>query len=595
MVSAQETIGGALLPNPQAAAQAQVQLTGIDRIQDEEAVRSFLQAVLREKELDDTHDLLGLTIYTLKFDVTLMPGETDSHFYQVQIDLEGGRTRREHLFFNRWIKSFERSINSELLGLQRRWLQDAVSEEERIRLALQASREIKELETRIHSEGSSVYQLRELIAHKHKELSEVQRQRAAIKTADRTPGRPDRLAALSSKTLGINTELENLGHQLEQEQEELLRLRSRARLFAKVVQGPGALETPDQIRELREALARLLLSRYREDLRSGGLGLEKLLSIREEPVPLGDPRKPAEMVYLVGVESRIDQRPKVYENVRSRLHELGQELPFYAYSVEPKEYAQNISDVAAREKLRDMVASFNAVLPKPGIKVGAFQEQLHRSQSTLQAIKRRPLVVGFLDNEKRFGWILGPKFQIDPRGRMRFRHSHVQYSFQASIVVPAWWSSVTLKGAVLGLNPQGRPHTLGALWDGGIEVLLPGDPSAFTSWVLHQTERRPPTLIPHWTGTGKRKRRRVQVGAPASLLIRGTNLWRNPQVYLGSVKADRTEILPDMGGLQAHFNQVPKPASLDPVTQSARVDLTVVTSNGISTLQEEVEILPARP
>lgn len=596
-------VAAAGTPDPRDVAPAQVQLTGVDRIQDEEATRSFLQAVLREKELDDTHDLLGLTIYTLKFDVTLIPTREDHQHYQVALHLEGGDTERERLFLERWIESLGRSINSEVLGLQRRWLQDAVSEEERISLALQASREIQEIETRLQSLGSSVYQMRALQAEKLAELSRIQAEQGARKRSDGSEGRAEALASLESRAASLQTELENLGSQLEREGRQMVTLGARAELFAKVVQGPSTAQSREQVQELREALARLLLARYRKDLRSSRLGLETLVGLQDDPVPLGDPEHPEERTYLVGVDSLVERRPREFQQVRERLRDLGRELPFYAYSVEPKEFSQNISDVAARQRLRDMVASFRATLPGGRGRAGGFQEQLDRSQSVLHAIKRRPLVVGFLHDERDFGWVLGPRFAIDSKGRMSFRHGPVQYSFQASIVVPAWWSSVTLSGKVLGLDPKGRPEkarNLGALWGGEIEVLLPGDPAAFTGWALHQTERRPPTLVPHWTGSGQRRRRRVRAGQPASFLLRGSNLWRNPQVYLGSTRADRTEILPDMGGLQAHFDQVPLPpaeavSGAEPGERSRapRLDLTVVTSNGISTLPEEVEVLPA--
>src|SRR5262249_36574462 len=62
------------------------------------------------------------------------------------------------------------------------------------------------------------------------------------------------------------------------------------------------------------------------------------------------------------------------------------------FVTDPKEEAQNISDVAATEQLKNIVLSVQAVLPQYGLNAGNYTDYVSRSQEKLQGILRRPLV-----------------------------------------------------------------------------------------------------------------------------------------------------------------------------------------------------------
>ena len=49
-------------------------VTAVDQFNTQMAYRDAVNAVIRERELDDTHDRHGRTLYTLKFDTALIPG-----------------------------------------------------------------------------------------------------------------------------------------------------------------------------------------------------------------------------------------------------------------------------------------------------------------------------------------------------------------------------------------------------------------------------------------------------------------------------------------------------------------------------------------
>src|SRR3954468_12776147 len=76
-----------------------------------------------------------------------------------------------------------------------------------------------------------------------------------------------------------------------------------------------------------------------------------------------------------------------------------------------------------------------------------------------------------------------------------------------------------------------------------------------------------------------------------TILIRGAELWRNPQVYVGDQRASFVEVLPDMRGLLATFDKLSMPPAIGSAPQ--RLNLTVITSGGLSVLSDTVTLIPA--
>jgi len=126
-----------------------------------------------------------------------------------------------------------------------------------------------------------------------------------------------------------------------------------------------------------------------------------------------------------------------HEEFKKAVEQITQTAKPYVYTVEPKGYAQNISDVAAREKLISLALALSAAIPQAGASVGANTEYTRRSQMLLEAIKRQPLVVGFADGTTTFGWVVGPKFEIEG-ANMRFSHTRVQHSVHVQTEASCW-------------------------------------------------------------------------------------------------------------------------------------------------------------
>lgn len=59
----------------------------LDLLHDQLTYRNTVCASMRERQLDDRHDLFGATLYDLQFDLTLRPGKNDEKFAQVTVDL----------------------------------------------------------------------------------------------------------------------------------------------------------------------------------------------------------------------------------------------------------------------------------------------------------------------------------------------------------------------------------------------------------------------------------------------------------------------------------------------------------------------------
>ena len=62
------------LADPSLAGTTRVAVSSHDRLEDESAFRDLVNSRIREKILDDTHDLNGFSLYELRFDATIVPG-----------------------------------------------------------------------------------------------------------------------------------------------------------------------------------------------------------------------------------------------------------------------------------------------------------------------------------------------------------------------------------------------------------------------------------------------------------------------------------------------------------------------------------------
>src|SRR5262249_51800361 len=108
-------------PTTQAIAN-NVTLSTVDHFLDQMAYRDAVNAVIREKELDDTHDLYGGTLYTLKFDSAVLPGVHSESPVIVLLTLSGTAMTPDEIdsLYPKWIAQMQAHIEHEDAALDAR-------------------------------------------------------------------------------------------------------------------------------------------------------------------------------------------------------------------------------------------------------------------------------------------------------------------------------------------------------------------------------------------------------------------------------------------------------------------------------------------
>ncbi len=577
-------------PNP---TKTKVELTAIEQLRDQLAYRDAVEAELRQVELDDTHDLLGFTIYTLKFDITVAPGDNTQALGQVELELvtepkhdfSKVSTKLDKLPFKK--ETFKQEgLDSSIVDYdhkQKRLIFDVGKTTDLIKNKLLGLNKKND-----EAYKDAVNNIPKLVESNEMQITEyyITRHGDFLKK-----WRNSLIKDINDEALGLQRRLE-MGNLADDDTIKIA--------LDKDINTEG---------NDKQALCQLIINRYKDPIDNFFK-----LTLNDETVTLDNKE-----YYLI----RVDEFPEFTKPRDGTNTELNNwkdkwkkiieafiaikayhkiEDKSFVYTIEPKEYAQNISDVAAVEKLKTFILSLKATLPQYGLGLDSYNKYIKHTQSILHGIMRKPLAVGYINDEKKFGWILGPKFNIDEEGRLFFQHTPVQHSFQVSVVVPAFKSSLILKGHYKWLNKDGNPLNKESeenkLFGGKeLRIPLPGDFSSHTALVTNKYKRRRvPNITPRWEPNElddlKMRKILVQAGTGSDLLIRGYDLWRNPEVFIGHQKAEKVDILPDMNGIVAHFNKIIMPPVLNK-DKEVETDLIVVTSNGADTLKNEVIIIPA--
>jgi len=270
------------------------------------------------------------------------------------------------------------------------------------------------------------------------------------------------------------------------------------------------------------------------------------------------------------------------------------------YSVTPKETIQKLSEVASNRKVTEILANLSAVTGTAGIGLGL--QNIQAYDAFYSAMRRQPLVVGFTEvgstcngadcsAELVFGWVLGPSFQLRNDGKsVRFRHTPVQRSVAAELVLPAWIDQIELTPEVFWLNETGEVKTATrcrALNDKQctakkMVVQLPHSPLAALDAINVRGIREPRVDAYQYLD--------VEIGKKASVVVTGQNLWRSTGVLIGGQHASLVTVLPDNSGVVATFDEIAAPYGADKSRgprrpteidgKAAHVPLRVVTSEG---------------
>jgi hypothetical protein len=518
------------LPSPASIETTQAKLSAIERLNDERAYRQAITAMMRKEQLDDIHDLYGATLYDFKFDLSLIPGSHTTHYAEVRLELTGpnqGSISEQRGLYTEWARVLQNDIAEEAIFEQRN-LGRTHSPASLVKLAN-------------HVQAYST-QLKRRNPTNKKELEQTERCLVLLQSSKTPEKRQGIACAIKAKYMVLLSENDK---------------------YLVSIMGPQSIKTEDGEYYINEV------------------------------IPEPDPPRVAK-----------DTPPEGMDLFLKILTTRGGKTRPYVSTIEPTEYVQNISDVAARESLTNLVLALSASLPN-GIGAEKYSQYVERSEEFLHAVKRQPLAIAFNSHaERSFGWILGPRYTIETsslpfsKSSVAYYHAPVRHSFSATISAPAWSSYICLKGTYSWIGDAGQiiagPYQLwGNLTDkrpgdcnrGEIEVNLSPEYTGLTQFLIGSKYlgRVGPKLLweDGWVLENNSASKQV-------LLVHGREVWRNPQVLVGSFPAAQVEILPNMQGLIAYFDNFSIP--LEKTASDSKLDLTVVTPFGRDTLNGAVKV-----
>lgn len=145
------------------------------------------------------------------------------------------------------------------------------------------------------------------------------------------------------------------------------------------------------------------------------------------------------------------------------------------------------------------------------------------------------------DRAVRFGWVISPLGNMQPTLKSQL----------ALVSVPAWIETLILDVTTGWIGAQGIPVTANRF---ETRINVPPDYEAFDSVFLRSAGVR---RGPHIHEDRMDQQIDVIAGGsdPVSILIPGTRLWRSTTVTLGGQTADRIRVMPNMEGIVAEFSE----------------------------------------
>jgi hypothetical protein len=505
-----------------------VSLTSEQQFQDILAYRDTVNAVIREKELDDAHDRDGKTLYTLKFDTALIPGDRSWRPAVVKLNISPKFDASEIKdTYRLWMQQLNERRSEEENTLDGRLYRGQISSaDEALIIYLKAG-----LDDYCAIAKDKIEDVQ--LMNKYIKYGKM----AANKTADWISETPDVRRADIANVI-TNTD-----------QRDFLFTGMEMALNGKYCHDFAGFASIDYTFDqfaTNDTVATCQMVPYKSTLDSKSHWLAK-------------------------TEWRDQSDSKGQDHFAEVLNNWGTNC--YVDSIDPQMYAQNISDVSSEAKLLQLALAVSAAIGKPA-SLSDTMNYTQESQKFLQAIKRQPLAMSF-NSGSDFGWFLGPQFEIKD-GEAQFRQTPIRQSFSVSIVVPAWVKNLTVTGTQSWIEKDGTSSNTKVVPPNGVVLLR--DMDALSSAIQGRSSRLAPKI--YLSG----QLLQVATNGDQTLLIQGRELWRNPAIFVGSTAANAVDLLPNMQGVVAHFKSIPS-------IYEGLADLTVVTSFGADTLEKSIHIL----
>lgn len=610
-----------------------------DRFLHRKGNRELVLAAMREKQFDDAHDTWGSTLYDLRFSMTLVPGDSSSRFADLQVDILKSDPDLDQLYQD-WRERALEDLKERQLALQQMLVFGGnLSARERFAVGFAIAKALKEaekeekenreeIEDRVKVLKQIVELAKQVIDKALEGLSDEEKEALTKVLYGGAASDSKKIAATQERVIktvrakvwqstrdrdllprastGIHAWRQDLRARKERAEAELSALLEHQdkvkEAIGRIAKWPGRtaffaldLEQDDLYRKLRQRILKHVVYDLQEDFNDA---LGGSLSPLSESV--SDLRRHHDGVVTLYVshspsgegleQARADAR-QAFDKLFERLTRTVRTKP-RVLSVQPQEELQNLSEVSAKEKLVQLVLSLQATLPQ-GANVTSDNEYVNRKRTNLEAIRRVPLAVGYASQENTFGWVLGPEFRIEGSD-LEFLHRPIKHSYTVSVSVPAWLKKLSFKRTVRWINSKGKPIKAEEV-SSQMSCPLPGDFDQLTLALLRLGGQHPrPRLLDLGDGSGGVTPLYLQAGESATLLLRGRNLWKSPQVFLGSQKATRVEILADMRGVHATFGPIRAPVGPEGRSKSATpLPVTIKTSDGEDVLWRQVFVVPS--
>ena len=583
----------------------QPQLSAIEVFRSRQAYLEEVRNAIIENQLDDRHDLDGNTLYRLKFDATIIPGNDSSAWAEIKVQIRNDTATdlaELKALFTDWISDVTEEVNA---PLRERF--------DQIKSPTPHLYNMAKDKLRIYAKEGHKHWSKEYSAANYKELME-----ALSKTVYGCDPHTCPQAIIAQEVLY------DFNLTLHEDDQPLVKIEVEGREEPVRIKVEPYIEHLDIAQSLDKKQAGKNLRCEEETEFDEIVGMVKRpkrkpshypiiarnpLTGKDEPLSLWSCLDLSLYEKSEGVLEIYTVKGKKFLLVhlgfdRFRTSLKDHKPAVFTYAVTPKESTQQLSSSSQRSVAEQFRASAAAAVATRGVAADA--EGANLASEYARFLDRRPIVVGIAGHTTRktkndtnvaeFGWLVGPKLIVGSNGLAMYRHQPSQNSLAALVSIPSWWQRADIQietgwldndgnlikdaeyGAV-GINPA-IPKT-------HYQIILPRDTEQITSLLLLHGKRPGPII--------KSVNPLVMGGKEGpAILIAGQYLWRSAVVTIGSQRSKRIFVLPNMKGIIAEFgtdqlaairNQFDKPNELP------KDALQVWTSEGVKSWGKPIKVI----
>lgn len=224
------------------------------------------------------------------------------------------------------------------------------------------------------------------------------------------------------------------------------------------------------------------------------------------------------------------------------------------YDIGPREQVQQVSTVSRVANNLALAVSLAGAAPGSGVAANAAANYSRQSTGKAAAIERVPEIVGY-STETAFGWVVGPKATLDPKGSLMLEQSPRTLDLSVDLSVPGWWPSFTIE-TTTAWAPSREAITGGTVDGVGSkpsQIVIPMEANYADYEVLTARVMLGGLNETRQVAVEREKLEGQSVSAcrATNLYISGPNVWRAESVFIGGYRLDQAAmtISPDMRGV----------------------------------------------